>query len=282
MNVTDNGPQAGAQAFSAAPLDASLVDDDLVVRAVREYVALVEAGHRPDRRAFAGRYPEIAQALSACLAGLDFVQAALPDLSDPGASFHASSSGEDSTPPGGTLGDFRILREVGRGGMGIVYEAEQISLARCVALKVLPFAATMDPRQLQRFQNEVRAAASLKHPHIVPVYAVGCQRGVHYYAMQFIDGYSLEAVIRQLRNEKRSEEPGARSDEQLKIANCQLSIVNKTGDQSAAKSEDLLTIDNDQFAIVNCQLSIHTGKRARRRRDAAPGTANTALHQGQT
>src|SRR5207244_7957772 len=93
------------------------------------------------------------------------------------------------------LGDFRILREIGRGGMGVVYEAEQISLSRRVALKVLPFAATMDPRQLQRFQNEARAAASLEHPHIVPVYGVGCERGVYFYAMKFINGQSLAGLI---------------------------------------------------------------------------------------
>jgi WD40 repeat protein len=79
--------------------------------------------------------------------------------------------------------------------MGVVYEAEQISLNRRVALKVLPFAATMDPRHLQRFHNEARAAASLEHPHIVPVYGVGCERGVHYYAMKFIDGQSLAELI---------------------------------------------------------------------------------------
>jgi serine/threonine protein kinase len=83
--------------------------------------------------------------------------------------------------------------------MGVVYEAEQISLGRRVALKVLPFAATMDPRQLQRFQNEARAAASLEHPHIVPVYGVGCDRAVHYYAMKFIDGQSLADLIRHER-----------------------------------------------------------------------------------
>jgi serine/threonine protein kinase len=77
------------------------------------------------------------------------------------------------------LGDFRLIREIGRGGMGVVYEAEQISLARRVALKILPFAGMLDPRQLQRFQNEARAAASLHHTNIVPVFSVGCERGVH-------------------------------------------------------------------------------------------------------
>ena len=83
--------------------------------------------------------------------------------------------------------------------MGVVYEAEQISLGRRVALKVLPFAAALDARQLQRFKNEAQAAARLHHPNIVPVYAVGCERGVHFYAMQFIEGQTLAAVIDELR-----------------------------------------------------------------------------------
>jgi hypothetical protein len=99
----------------------------------------------------------------------------------------------------GTLGDFRILREVGRGGMGIVYEAEQISLGRRVALKVLPFGAMMEPRQLQRFHTEARAAAGLHHSNIVPVFAVGSAHGVHYYAMQFIEGRTLAQLIGEQR-----------------------------------------------------------------------------------
>ncbi len=101
----------------------------------------------------------------------------------------------EAAPATGDLGDFRIIREVGRGGMGVVYEAQQVSLGRRVALKVLPLAATLDPRQLQRFHNEARAAAGLHHPNIVPVYAVGCAGAVHFYAMQFIDGQSLAEVI---------------------------------------------------------------------------------------
>ncbi len=97
------------------------------------------------------------------------------------------------------LGDFRLVREVGRGGMGVVYEAEQISLHRRVALKVLPFAAALDLRQIQRFQLEAQAAACLHHPNIVPVHGVGCERGVYYYAMQLIDGQSLAETIAELR-----------------------------------------------------------------------------------
>jgi hypothetical protein len=86
---------------------------------------------------------------------------------------------EQWSPP--RLGDFELLREVGRGGMGIVYEARQLSLNKNVALKILPVASVLDQRNLQRFQNEARAAAQLQHPNIVPVHAVGSDRGVHYY-----------------------------------------------------------------------------------------------------
>src|SRR5262249_51307898 len=128
-----------------------------------------------------------------CLEGLEYIHAAAPDLS--AASTQAPQAHEVSEP----LGDFRIVRELGHGGMGIVYEAEQMSLGRRVALKVLPFAATLDSRHLQRFKNEALAAATLDHPHIVDVYGVGADRGVHYYAMRLIDGQTLAEVITQLR-----------------------------------------------------------------------------------
>src|SRR5262249_27475726 len=112
----------------------------------------------------------------------------------------------------GRLGDFRIVREIGRGGMGIVYEAEQMSLKRRVALKVLPFAGALDARQLQRFKNESQAAAHLHHTNIVPVHAVGYERGVHFYAMQFIDGQTVAALIRDRRRADRSGASGPGSD----------------------------------------------------------------------
>lgn len=105
---------------------------------------------------------------------------------------------------GHRLGDFQLLQEIGRGGMGTVFEAEQLSMGRKVALKLLPFASLVAGRGLERFRNEVRAAACLNHPHIVPVYSVGEERGIHYYSMQLIRGQSLAALIAELA-EPRSE-----------------------------------------------------------------------------
>jgi eukaryotic-like serine/threonine-protein kinase len=170
-------------------------DDSRIIRALQEYQAALRAGHKPSRSEFQARYRDVADALGECLDGLDFVHVVAPQLSDPG---FAPCAGSEISPEA-PLGDFRIVREIGRGGMGVVYEAVQISLGRRVALKVLPFAAAMDAKQLQRFKNEAQAAAHLHHTNIVPVFGVGCERGVHYYAMQFIEGQTLAAIIQELR-----------------------------------------------------------------------------------
>ena len=169
----------------------SAVGDPRIIDALEEYLAAARAGHRPDRAEFLSRHAEIAGALADCLGGLDFMQEAGSLPLDDGSGIES----EAAIAPAAQLGDFRIARELGRGGMGIVYEAEQISLGRRVALKVLPFAAAIDPRRIRRFQVEAQAAAHLHHPHIVAIFAVGCDRGVHYYAMQFIEGRTLATVI---------------------------------------------------------------------------------------
>ncbi len=103
-----------------------------------------------------------------------------------------------SLPPLRQLGDYRIIREIGRGGMGIVYEAEQVSLGRRVALKVLPDTVQFDERRRQRFQQEARAAAMLHHTNIIPVFGIGCSDQLSYFVMQYIDGQPLDAVLREL------------------------------------------------------------------------------------
>src|SRR5687768_14484420 len=103
-------------------------DDPRLLRAVQDYLDELEAGRRPDRRALAARFPDLAADMAPYLDALDVVHAAAPQIMSP-----APLSAEP-------LGDFRIVRELGRGGMGVVYEAVQLSLGRRVALKVLPFA----------------------------------------------------------------------------------------------------------------------------------------------
>ncbi|WP_020475373.1 serine/threonine-protein kinase [Zavarzinella formosa] len=166
-------------------------EDPRLIGIAREYLAELEAGRRPDRRAYEQRHLELQTAVAECLDGMELAHAA--GLAMRPASRPAAVE---------LLGDFRIVREIARGGMGIVYEAVQVSLGRRVALKILPFAAGLDAKARQRFQTESHAAAQLNHNHIVPVHAVGCENGTHFYAMQMIDGRSLDAVIREARGEK--------------------------------------------------------------------------------
>ena len=166
-------------------------------RLIEELTRRIQAGGSVDMEAIAREHPGHAEAIGRLLPALEL-------LADLGQSASAQAGRAEVAVPDptaglGELGDYRLVREIGRGGMGIVYEAEQISLRRRVALKVLPFAAALDARQIQRFQVEAQAAACLHHPHIVPVHGVGCDRGVHYYAMQLIEGQSLAAMIAELR-----------------------------------------------------------------------------------
>jgi serine/threonine protein kinase len=176
--------------MSAQPVPSSLVEqtDAAFADLVAEITDKLQAGQPVEMEQYVARHPEWADRLRDILPALEMMAQ---------VSGGTGNDGEDQReePLQGTLGDYRIVREIGRGGMAVVYEAEQVSLGRRVALKVLPFAATMDPRQLQRFHNEARAAASLHHEHIVPVHAVGWQRAVHFYAMQLIEGKSLAELI---------------------------------------------------------------------------------------
>ncbi|MBI4600887.1 MAG: tetratricopeptide repeat protein [Planctomycetes bacterium] len=172
-------------------------DDAELAQVLEAYLADVEAGRPVEQERLISEHPAIAECLRAAFVSLQFIGDASDSLSS-SAKEVAESSGSPVSL-GIQLGDYRILREIGRGGMGIVYEAEQVSLGRRVALKVLPFAAVLDPKHIQRFKNEAHAAAQLHHTNIVPVFYVGCERGVYYYAMQYIEGRSLAAAIEELR-----------------------------------------------------------------------------------
>ncbi len=174
--------------------------DRLLGEVAGEFFDRVLQGEQPQVEDYAQRYPQIAELIRETFPVIPLIDGSVRDAEPEIASVIRSVGNR-------RLGDFRILHELGAGGMGIVYEAEQISMGRRVALKILPMAGALQQKHLLRFRNEVRAAAMLDHPHIVSVYSVGEERGVHYYAMQLIRGQSMAEVIQDLRIVRDGNQP---------------------------------------------------------------------------
>src|SRR5947207_4377447 len=159
-----------------------------------EFAARYRRGERPSLQEYIDRHPQLADDIREffpAMVEMEQVKEDRQEVSKPTAS--------GPLPPLERLGDFRIIREIGHGGMGVVYEAEQVSLGRHVALKVLPKQLLLDARTKQRFEREARAAAKLHHTNIVPVFGIGEHDGLPYYVMQFIPGLGLDQVIEELR-----------------------------------------------------------------------------------
>ena len=179
---------------------------DPVELLAEEFLDRRRRGERPSIDQYASAHPDLADAIREVFPALLMIEEA------GGSALDATGSFGDvpHSPPKHLerLGDYRILREIGRGGMGVVYEAEQESLGRRVALKVMSAGALMDPKQVRRFDREARAAAKLHHTNIVPVFGVGHEDGHHYYVMQFIVGQGLDVVIAEIRRH-RSPDPDA-------------------------------------------------------------------------
>ncbi len=163
--------------------------DDLA----EEFAERIRRGESPTVSEYATRHAELAaeiRDLFPTIAALERLKAK-----------RAQPQGQPASLGGARLerlGDFHILREIGRGGMGIVYEAEQESLGRRVAIKVLPKHALVDSKQLKRFHREARIVARLQHPNIVAVFGVGEHEGFHYFIMQLIRGVGLDKIVAQL------------------------------------------------------------------------------------
>jgi eukaryotic-like serine/threonine-protein kinase len=176
---------------------------DRVDELAQEFLGRYRKGEHPSISEFVDRCPERAEEIRELFPALVLMEKAAPQSADAAAPL----AFEEPQLP--RLADFRIVREAGRGGMGIVYEAEQVSLGRRVALKVLPQHLLAGEKQRKRFEREAKAAARLHHTNIVPVFGVGQQDGLHYYVMQFIDGLGLDDVIVELRRVRQESELGA-------------------------------------------------------------------------
>ncbi len=162
-----------------------------------EFAERYRRGERPPVSEYTRKYPELAEQIHELFPALVAIEK-FGSGADQALGVTAPRPQTALAMPE-RLGDYQIVREIARGGMGIVYEAVQESLGRHVALKVMPQYRLHDPNQLERFQREARAAAMLHHTNIVPVFGVGEHNGVHYYAMQYIHGQGLDAVLREVK-----------------------------------------------------------------------------------
>lgn len=180
---------------------------DSLEQLIDEFASRCREGQSPSVSDYAAKYPQHAAQIRELLPAVAMMeQLRATEQSKRDALW---PRGALADPPQ-QLGDFQIIQEIGRGGMGVVYEAQQRSLGRSVAVKVLPRHALLPDKHLQRFHREACTAARLRHTNIVPVFGVGEQDGLHYYVMPLVRGVGLDDVIRTLR--ARAEAGGGRGD----------------------------------------------------------------------
>ncbi len=242
---------------------------DLLDQLAEEFAARFRRGEHPALKEYTDRYPELADEIRELFPAVVKVERAkaLP----PGE--EESGDARTTNPPQSNVGDYRILREIGHGGMGVVYEAEQVSLGRRVALKMLSPNIAREPRMLERFRREARAAARLHHTNIVPVFDVGRDGDICYYAMQFIQGQGLDLVydeIRRLRG--RDPDEGSTRSEVIRMSRMR---VHAAAASPAGVALDGLT---DRAGIGQVVHSLLTGRFDPGAAPAAEVAAHVELH----
>jgi serine/threonine-protein kinase len=181
------------------------VAENHVDQVIAEFLEGAAAGKEPDREELLARHPDLADELRSFLAEHDRMRAIAERIQSPSPS---PASALNAVVAQGTavryFGDYEILGEVARGGMGVVFRARQISLNRTVALKMILAGQLASPVDIQRFHLEAEAAANLDHPNIVPIYEVGEHQGQHYFSMKLIDGGILVQQIPELLRDPKT------------------------------------------------------------------------------
>ena len=185
---------------------------DPVEQLAESFQARLRRGERPSLEEYVARCPERADDIRELFPALVELEQLKPGVlvmtstpEQPAAEIGPTAGPLPSHPE--RLGDYQILRIIGVGGMGIVYEAEHESLKSRVALKVMHPRFRSDPTYLRRFNTEARSAARLHHTNIVPVFDYGEQDGICYYAMPLIDGVGLNQVLEDVRRLRATDNP---------------------------------------------------------------------------
>jgi serine/threonine protein kinase/WD40 repeat protein len=224
------------------------------------------AGEKPSLSEYTSKYPDLADEIRQVFPALVVLEQIGAEPSDA-----VDSSQRRVKSDGRTLeriGDYRIIRELGRGGMGVVYEAEQVPLGRHVALKVLPVHASGDARALERFRREARAAARLHHTNIVPVFDVGQEGDDCFYAMQFIHGQALDKVIEELQRLVTSPEEKASTGGRRTRTDADCPPLSAARSALSAVASGLLT---GQFALAGQTIAFEEGAAPSAKQQASPG-----------
>jgi serine/threonine-protein kinase len=179
-------------------VEVAAIPEPLRSRLLRELLALEielrqRRGERPTPEEYRARFPDHAAAI---VAAFDTIRDDMESM--PGATGPQAGPAE---PVAGTIvryfGDYELLRELGRGGMGVVFQARQVSLSRKVAVKMILSGQFASPAEVVRFKAEAEAAAQLEHPGIVAIHEIGTHQGQHYFAMAYVEGSSLAARLRE-------------------------------------------------------------------------------------
>ncbi len=205
-----------------------------------EFAEEIRAGKRPAIEDYAQRHPGLADKVRRLFPVLQMMEQHGQEVEDPSEErlMQAELERLRKTPPLRKLGDYSIIREIGRGGMGIVFEAQQESLGRRVALKVLPQSAQLDDRLRARFEHEARASAMLHHTNIVPIFGVGHERDTSYFVMQYIDGQPLDRVLHELS--RQSESPASAT---AGGATSVATVVSQLSQQSQESPQDATVVE---------------------------------------
>ena len=179
-----------------------------------DYLQTIEAGRAPDRPGWLARHPDLADELASFFANrAEFALLAGPAAPPPSETPTVGRTARPAAFPRGRelryFGDYEMLEEIARGGMGVVFKARQVSLNRVVALKMILAGQLATPLDVQRFQQEAEAAANLDHPNIVPIYEVNEHGGSHYFSMKLVEGGSLARGRGRGRSARSSNAGGA-------------------------------------------------------------------------
>jgi len=183
--------------------------DARLERVLADYLHAAEAGTPPDRAALFAAHPDLADDLASFLRNRSVVERVAAPLRDrPLLPETLDGTAAPTAVPDGAVvryfGDYEVLGEIARGGMGVVFKARQVSLNRVVALKMILRGELATPADVQRFRAEAEVAASLDHPGIVPIYEVGEHNGQHYFSMKLVEGGNLGGRVPELVGDPRA------------------------------------------------------------------------------